>query len=70
MLGANQDYSLSLSEAPLRYYRALYAYNPYYHSPNDEGADEELCFIEGDIIVVRKEHRQELPFLASLFSVQ
>ena len=40
--------------APLRYYRALYSYDPYYHSPNDEGAEEELPFQDGDIIIVSR----------------
>lgn len=34
------------------YYRALYSYDPFYNSPNDGGADEELAFKEGDIIKV------------------
>ena len=38
---------------PVRYYRALYDYDPFYHSPNEEDAEEELAFKAGDIITVR-----------------
>ncbi len=36
------------------YYRALYSYDPFYNSPNDGGADEELIFQEGAIIAVSR----------------
>ena len=42
--------------APLRgeprYYVALYSYNPVYHSPNEDIAEEELAFREDDVIIV------------------
>ena len=44
--------SLPPTASPPRYYRALFMYDPYYHSPNEEDADEELPFSEGDIILV------------------
>ena len=37
---------------PPRYYRALYSYDPSSPSPNTEGAEEELAFEDGDIILV------------------
>ena len=37
---------------PFRYYRALYDYDPFYHSPNEEDIEEELAFKAGDIISV------------------
>ena len=36
----------------VRYFIALYSYDPLQQSPNADGADEELPFIEGDIIKV------------------
>ena len=38
---------------PVSYYRALYDYDPFYHSPNEEDVEEELGFKAGDIITVR-----------------
>ena len=35
-----------------RYYTAMFAYNPLFHSPNEEAAEEELAFRDGDIITV------------------
>lgn len=40
------------SVGPPRYYRALYDYDPFYHSPNEEDVEEELGFKAGDIITV------------------
>ena len=39
-------------EGPVRYYRALYDYDPFYHSPNEEDVEDELGFKAGDIIIV------------------
>ena len=36
----------------MKYYRALYDYNPLMMSPNEGLEEEELCFHEGDIIKV------------------
>ena len=36
----------------LKYYVALFSYNPTFHSPNEEIAEDELAFREGDIIIV------------------
>lgn len=38
--------------APVAYYRAVASYNPQLQSPNEDGAEEELGFLERDIIVV------------------
>ena len=35
-----------------RYYVATFSYNPTFHSPNEETADDELAFRDGDIITV------------------
>lgn len=37
---------------PRKYYRALVRYDPQVQSPNEETADEELAFIESDILIV------------------
>ena len=36
----------------VRYFRALYSYDPHQQSPNKEFAHEELPFMEGDVISV------------------
>ena len=41
----------ALAKGELKYYIALFSYNPTFHSPNEE-TDEELGFREGDIITV------------------
>jgi hypothetical protein len=46
---AESERSENVSE---RYYVALYSYEPSLMSPNEDGADEELPFNEGDIIKV------------------
>lgn len=38
--------------APVGYYRALACYDPQLQSPNEDGLEEELGFLETDIIVV------------------
>ena len=43
-----------ITACPPHYYRALFMYDPFYHSPNEDDADAELPFCEGDIILVRK----------------
>ena len=35
-----------------RYYLATFSYNPAFHSPNEDSAEDELAFREGDIITV------------------
>ena len=58
---------IHLLSAPVavRYFRALYDYDPFYHSPNEEDAEEELGFKAGDIIIVSTAvfHLREIVFL-------
>ncbi len=35
-----------------KYYRAVVRYDPQLQSPNEETVDEELAFIENDILIV------------------
>lgn len=35
-----------------KYFKAMYDYNPVEQSLNDEGMEEELAFVEGDVIMV------------------
>ena len=39
-----------------QYYTALFSYDPTFHSPNEEVADDELSFRDGDIIIVSHFH--------------
>lgn len=39
-----------------RYYMATFSYNPTFHSPNEEEADDELAFRDGDVITVSQIH--------------
>ena len=39
-------------DGTIRYFAALYTYDPYEDSPNRDAADEELGFNEGDVIKV------------------
>ena len=41
-------------DGTMRYFVALYTYDPYDDSPNKDAADEELAFREGDVIKVRR----------------
>ncbi len=53
-----EDYSVSegpeelFDDSVIRFFVALYDYDPTAMSPNDDAADEELTFKEGDIIKV------------------
>lgn len=49
--GSESELSDNTSEN-VRYFVALYSYDPQSMSPNEDGADEELPFSEGDIIKV------------------
>jgi len=37
---------------PVTYYRALACYDPQFQSPNEDAAEEELGFLENDILIV------------------
>ena len=50
---SESEMSENVSE-PVRYFVALYSYDPSSMSPNEDGADKELPFKEGDIIKVRQ----------------
>ena len=54
-----------ITACPPHYYRALFMYDPFYHSPNEDDADAELPFCEGDIILVSKEIRTKLHQMTS-----
>jgi hypothetical protein len=61
---AESERSENVSE---RYFVALYSYEPSLMSPNEDGADEELPFNEGDIIKVGH-FSYGRPFLDDKFS--
>ena len=54
----DEDYSVSegpeelFDDSVIRFFVALYDYDPTAMSPNDDAADEELTFKEGDVIKV------------------
>lgn len=60
--------SKTVGDGEVRIFVALFPYDPVTMSPNPDAAEEELPFIEGQIIKVRHHHTAQNPLESTFFS--